>query len=151
MGRKQTQRESRGRNIARLLDREQVKQLAADRYDGRAFAKILEEQLPKTSDPWEQLELRRRCAGAQLALAVEHDRGIPELRRLFNKQRRLGYSSLDDEFGHLCKYCSAPLGSDEVRALLREFETKVATLAQEAKHMQKAVAKELKEVGHRRR
>jgi hypothetical protein len=132
--------------IGRLLDREIVKQLCAEHYDARAFERVLAEQLPKIRDPWEQLELRRRCAGLQLALAVERGRGDAEVRRLFNKQRQLGYSSLDDEFGHLSVYCATSLGHGDARALLKEFAKKVATLRREAGFMQKAVAKALARV-----
>src|SRR4051812_16496415 len=84
--------EHRGRMVARRLDTELLKQLRAERYNPNAFPALLEELLSRTDDHWERLELRRRCAGLQLALAEYRGRGLRELTKLFKEQEKLGYS-----------------------------------------------------------
>lgn len=144
-----SQRERRGLRAAKRLESELVGQLGAHRYDPVAFDRVLQELLSRTNDHWEQLELRRRCAGAQLALAVLSYRGISEITRLFAKQRRLGYSSLNDECNHLCLYAGAMAGRGRraaSRALLRGFLDRVSTSRKEATFMQGYLTREIRRV-----
>jgi hypothetical protein len=140
--RRTTPPERRGRDLARRFDWTFVAALKADRYDPDLFASLCKQLLSETDDPWEQLEIRRRCAGRQFALAEAHGRGIRELARLFNAQRALGYSSLNDECGHLGLYAHtlAKRGHPaQARALLREFAERVDRFHTESGHMRKAL------------
>jgi hypothetical protein len=144
MAKKLTRREGVGVKAAKRLDEELIKQLEADRYDPRAFPRVLTELVNWTDDPWEQQECRRRCAGRQLLLAVHHHRGLGELSRLFGKQKKLGYSSMDDEFSHLSVYCHALARRGQralARAMLRDFADRIEELRKEAGFMRKAVAR----------
>ncbi len=142
-------REHRSRVVGKRLDTEFLKDLRAERYNPKAFPALLEEFLSQTVDHWERLELRRRCAGLQFALAEYHHRGLKELTKLFKEQETLGYSSLDDECGHLGLYAKvlADHGKPtEARALLREFAQRVDKLRGELGYMHEYLARAIKQL-----
>lgn len=154
MPKRRMSRDQLGRYLMHRLDRELVKALGADRYQPKLFALLCDEFLMLTDDPWAQLEIRRRCAGRQFALAEAHGRGLRDLDRLFNAQRKLGYSSLQDELGHLGLYARALADrghSDRARTLIREFAERVDRLHAETASYRKAIPKIMRRLSKTKR
>ena len=141
-------RDRRGRALGRALDMAYIAALEAGCYDARAFDAWRDKALAATDDPWERLETLRRHASRSLALAQDYGRTMRELSRLFEAQRRLGYSSDHDEYLSIVLHARALGGRKAAaRRLLAGLEHRLAERDRAIRHLRKTIKQDMRRMG----
>lgn len=122
-------RDRLGRDLGYALDWAFVAEVKAERYNPRAFDALQDRFLAMTDDPWERLAVLQCVAMRRLGLACDYDRPLREIKRLFEAERRLGYSSSQAEETSVCTFAKALADRgklEEADAMLVTLEDKLA-------------------------
>jgi hypothetical protein len=140
-------RERSSVSCARELDWTYVSGLLAERFDPRLFDAWRDKWLAKAGDEWERLEILRRHAQRCWTIAEHHGRPLREISRLFEAQRRLGFSSPGDEYHHIWFYAMVLANHGkraEGRRLLKEIAARFEVLHRDLDELRRTLAKDIR-------
>ena len=132
----------------RALEKVFIEHNRLPRYDAHALDALRDRFLAKTNDPWERMDILRAHAKMAFGAAVSHGRGLRELTRLFEAQRRLGFSDDLDEWLSIGLYARVLVDHGKrvaTRRLLEKLTQRLAKRYGILGYIRKTLAKDMRE------